>query len=150
MCRGAIESGAGQAEAEALQIRILEWLTKLNLWQAVEPDEEKVLRTSLGSHAIISYMLQSEGKKMVQAQIFQGTWEEIMHQARALQGRKDLTLIVPETQTAEEQTSLLHFYLTATPEEFERAFDALGQGNENQALPPEAFERESLYDENRF
>jgi hypothetical protein len=38
-----------------------------------------------------------------------------------------------------------HFYFTATPEEFERAFDALAEGNENlPVLPPEAYHRENL------
>ena len=87
---------------------------------------------------------------MAQAQVLKGTWEEIMNQARVLQGRKNLTLIVPAMEIGEEQTAREHFYLTATPEEFQRAFDALGKGNENQVLPPEAFDRESLYDEDRF
>lgn len=87
---------------------------------------------------------------MAQAQILRGTWEEIMNQARGFQGRKNLTLIVPATEAGDEQTALEHFYLNATPEEFQRAFDALGKGNENQVLPPEAFDRESLYDEDRF
>ena len=87
---------------------------------------------------------------MAQARIFQGTWEEIMTQAQTFQGRTNLTLIVPETETAGEPTARNHFYFNATPEEFQHAFDALGQGNENQALAAEAFDRESLYDEDRF
>ncbi len=87
---------------------------------------------------------------MAHARIFKGSWEDILNQSRVLQGCKDLTLIVPETESVEEPTTLEHFYLTATPAEFQHAFDTLGKGNENQLLSPEAFDRESLYDEERF
>jgi hypothetical protein len=87
---------------------------------------------------------------MAQAQVIQGTWEEIANHARTLQGRKNLTLIVPSEESEVTPIAHEHFYLTATPEEFRRAFDALGAGNENlPLLPPEAFDRESLYDEDR-
>ena len=43
-----------------------------------------------------------------------------------------------------------HFYHTASPEEWESAFDAIEAGHELLPLPsPNAFERESLY-EDRF
>jgi len=48
VCRGAIESGAGQPEADTLHNRTLEWLTKLDLWDEVESSEEKILHTPLG------------------------------------------------------------------------------------------------------
>jgi hypothetical protein len=48
VCRGAIDSGAGQPEAECLQKRILGWLTGSDLWGEVEPSEEEILRTPLG------------------------------------------------------------------------------------------------------
>jgi hypothetical protein len=48
VCRGSIESGAGQPEADAVYIRILDWLTKLSLWNEVEPSEKEILRTPLG------------------------------------------------------------------------------------------------------
>lgn len=88
---------------------------------------------------------------MVQAQLFRGTWEEIMNYARTLKGRKNLTLIVPMEEAETTPTVKEHFYLTATPEEFQKAFDALGTGYENQPiLPSEVFDRENLYDEDRF
>jgi hypothetical protein len=41
-----------------------------------------------------------------------------------------------------------HFYHTASQEEWERAFDAIGKGNEHLPIVPlEAFERDSLYEE---
>lgn len=87
---------------------------------------------------------------MMQAQIYTGSWEELNALASAFQGRRKLTLIVPAEEGAEE-TGKDHFYLTATPEEFQKAFDALGQGHENSpVLPLEAFDRETLYDEDRF
>lgn len=60
VCRGSIESDAGQAEAEALHDRILEWLTRLDLWEEVEPDEEKILHAPLG--------------KLEQKDVVQATW----------------------------------------------------------------------------
>ena len=89
-------------------------------------------------------------KKMTQAQIYTGSWEELNAHAADFQGRKNLTLIVPAEEAGGARTAKEHFYLTATPEEFQKAFDALGQGNENSpVLPPEAFDRESLYDSHR-
>jgi|GEM_PF-2317558 len=88
---------------------------------------------------------------MTQAQIFTGTWEELNAHSADFRGRKQLTLIVPTEEAIGTPTAKEHFYLTATPEEFQKAFDALGQGHEKSpVLPPEAFERESLYDEDRF
>ena len=41
-----------------------------------------------------------------------------------------------------------HFYFTASQEEWERAFDELSEANEKlPVLPPEAFERESIYED---
>jgi hypothetical protein len=41
-----------------------------------------------------------------------------------------------------------HFYFTATPEEWEAAMDELAEGGENlPVLPPEAYDRENLYEE---
>jgi hypothetical protein len=48
VCRGSIESNADQSEADSLHQRILEWLTRLALWDEVEPSEEKILHTPLG------------------------------------------------------------------------------------------------------
>jgi hypothetical protein len=88
---------------------------------------------------------------MVQAQVLRGTWEEIMNYGRTLKGRKDLMLIIPVEEADVTPPAKEHFYLMATSEEFQKAFDALGTGHENQpVLPPEAFDRENLYDEDRF
>ena len=87
---------------------------------------------------------------MEQPQIYTGSWEELNAHAADFRGRRNLTLIVPaeEAGTAETKEP---FYLTATPEEFQKAFDALSQRHENSPiLPPEAFDRENLYDEDRF
>jgi hypothetical protein len=51
VCRGSIDSGAGDAEAESLHKRIPEWLSELGIWDEVEPSEEKVLRAPLGGLA---------------------------------------------------------------------------------------------------
>jgi Domain of unknown function (DUF4272) len=51
VCRGSIESGAGHPEAESLHKRILEWLTRMGLWNQVEPSEEKMLHSPLGGLA---------------------------------------------------------------------------------------------------
>ena len=41
-----------------------------------------------------------------------------------------------------------HFYFTATPEEFNRALDDIAEMNRTlPVLPPEAFDRENLYEE---
>ncbi len=48
-CRGSIESGAGQAEAESLRARILDWIALLKLEKEVEPNEEPVLHARLGT-----------------------------------------------------------------------------------------------------
>jgi hypothetical protein len=48
VCRGSIDSGAGQPEAESLRQRILDWLTGLNLWDEVEPGEREILYAPLG------------------------------------------------------------------------------------------------------
>jgi uncharacterized protein DUF4272 len=51
VCRGAIDYGAGQPEAEALNQRILEWLSALELRDDVEPWENEVLYCRLGGLA---------------------------------------------------------------------------------------------------
>jgi len=48
VCRGSIDDHSDQSEAEALRTRVLEWLTKLALWDEVEPSEEKILHTPIG------------------------------------------------------------------------------------------------------
>ena len=41
---------------------------------------------------------------MPQAQLYQGSWEEIANIARNLQGRTNLTLIVPQEEDADART----------------------------------------------
>jgi hypothetical protein len=83
---------------------------------------------------------------MVHAQVVQGTEEEIAAHLKRLKGRKNLLLIIPDDGTAPSLsdedvyvTLRKHFYFTATPEEFQKAFNELGKGNEHlPVLPPEA------------
>ena len=80
---------------------------------------------------------------MAQAQIYTGSWEELSVYAAAFHGRKDLTLIVPDSSPAEKKQEM-------TPEEKIRALDALAEKNRHYpALPSEAFDRENLYEERR-
>lgn len=48
VCRGSIEKGAADPDAEAVHDRLLSWLTQLTLWDEVEPSEETMLRAPLG------------------------------------------------------------------------------------------------------
>ena len=48
VCRASIEQNAADPEAEALHVRVIEWLTRLNLWDEVEPDEQVLLRSPTG------------------------------------------------------------------------------------------------------
>ena len=48
VCRGSLESGAGNPEAEAVHQRLREWLTALDLWGAAEPAEAAMLQAPLG------------------------------------------------------------------------------------------------------
>jgi hypothetical protein len=48
-CRGSIETGAGQAEAESLHTRILDWIRLLKLEKELEPTEQRVLHGRLGT-----------------------------------------------------------------------------------------------------
>lgn len=48
VCRGFIEAEAKNPETVALQARLLEWITKSDLWDEAEPHEAKLLRTPIG------------------------------------------------------------------------------------------------------
>jgi len=64
VCRGNIESRVGQPEAEDVHRRLLEWLTALDLWQYVEPDEKTLLQAplgELGQNEVIQATWQAEG-----------------------------------------------------------------------------------------
>jgi hypothetical protein len=58
VCRGAIDRGVGDPDAESLYPRILTWLTQMDLWEEVEPNEKKIFYTPLG---------QLEQKDIIQA-----------------------------------------------------------------------------------
>lgn len=76
--------------------------------------------------------------------LMEGTAEELVpYLTQHPRERFRLVALAPADEAAAQ-----HFFVTASPEEFERAFDALGRGKERlPVLPPEAFERESLYEE---
>ncbi len=90
---------------------------------------------------------------MVQPLVFEGTADEIAIELRkaAPKGQRLKVVVMPEevpSTGVEYQPDKTHFYFTATPEEFERAFDAIAEGSQGlPILPPEAFERESIYED---
>jgi hypothetical protein len=63
-CRGSIDHGAGDPDAESLRERMLEWLGALDLWNEVEPGEQGILHAALGTldqKAVIRYSWCVEG-----------------------------------------------------------------------------------------
>lgn len=48
VCRASIERGVTDSEAQSLHGRIIDWLTRLNLWDEVELSEEAMFRAPLG------------------------------------------------------------------------------------------------------
>ena len=90
---------------------------------------------------------------MAQPQVLEGIREEIMALlARPeVAGRRFRLIVMPEEGQPDRgayQPDSNHFYFQATDEEFEGAFDSSGKGNEGlPILPPEAFERESIYED---
>ncbi len=82
---------------------------------------------------------------MTQAQVIEGTPKEIQDHLKTINGNIRLTLIVPVEGEEEETPQNLHH---ATPEERARALDEIAQMNKDvPVLPPEAYNRESLYEE---
>jgi hypothetical protein len=83
---------------------------------------------------------------MTRAQVIEGTWEEIKRQtdelARQFPGRRlKLILLTEETEPPPVAYD-------AMPENKIRVLDALaGRNRDLPVLPPEAFERESLYED---
>ena len=64
VCRGAIEHGAGEAEAERLHTGIKEWLEELGLEPECEPTDLEILHTPLGgltNGQVIDATWQAEG-----------------------------------------------------------------------------------------
>ncbi len=92
---------------------------------------------------------------MAQPQVIEGTWREVRKQTERLarehpdeRVRLVISAAAPERTPAEPPVNPEHFYWRATPEEFDRALQAIaGSGRRSPVLPPEAFERESIYDD---
>ena len=81
---------------------------------------------------------------MAIAKVYEGTWEELSSHAAEFRGYPKLTLIVP-TQEPQVQGP---YRADLTPAERIRAMDAAAAKNRYlPVLPPEAFDRESLYAE---
>ena len=51
VCRGFIETDAGEAEAEALRVRVVEWLGRIGVTDEAEPRELAMLNAPLGTLA---------------------------------------------------------------------------------------------------
>jgi hypothetical protein len=83
---------------------------------------------------------------MTQPQVIEGTPKEIQNHLKTLNDKMRLTLIVPAESEQEETPKNLHH---ATPQERARALDEIADMNKDvPVLPPEAYNRESLYEEN--
>jgi hypothetical protein len=81
----------------------------------------------------------------MEAQVLQGTWDEIAAHAEELRQRRRLVLIVP---AVDEPLGGSSSEPSLSPEERIAALNELAERNRYlPVLPPEAFERESLYDE---
>jgi len=79
---------------------------------------------------------------MVIPKVYEGTWEELSAHAEELRNYPKLTLIVP----AQAPPYRSRYRADLTPEERIRALDAAAEKNRHlPILPPEAFDRESLY-----
>ncbi len=85
----------------------------------------------------------------MEQQAFEGTWEELLtHEAEFKGKRVKLMLVTEEPGGNGHKQETSHFYDTATPEEWEAVMDALAQGGEDlPILPPEAYDRENLYED---
>src|SRR5438874_815687 len=64
VCRGNIDRGAGNADAESLRDRILDWIAFLDVQDEIEPQETALLKAPLGALAqrqVIDATWQAEG-----------------------------------------------------------------------------------------
>jgi hypothetical protein len=81
---------------------------------------------------------------MAQARVYEGTWDELAARADELRGYGKLTLIIP----AQQDSAAGGYRAEITPGERIRRLDAVAERNRRlPALPPEAFDRETLYAE---
>jgi hypothetical protein len=77
------------------------------------------------------------------AQVIHGTRDQILDHLKTVHGRSQLTLIVENADEHPDAVANLH---EASPEERSRALDEIAASNKDvPILPPEAFNRESLY-----
>lgn len=77
--------------------------------------------------------------------VFEGTWEEVSRKAEGLSGRRVRLTVLPDEAAPALDAPL---YKGATPAERIQALDRLAARNRHlPVLPPEAFERESLYED---
>jgi len=78
-------------------------------------------------------------------QVIEGTPDELREYLSQLDGNLRLTLLIPAGSELEETPENLR---KSTPEERSRALDEIAEMNRDlPALPPEAFSRETLYEE---
>jgi hypothetical protein len=81
-------------------------------------------------------------RQMIQARVYEGTWDELVQRADELRGYPKLMLIVPPREEALPS----RYRADLTPEERIRILDVVAERNKNiPALPPHALSRESLY-----
>ncbi len=81
---------------------------------------------------------------MALPQVYEGTLEEIAEQLRTAGRTRQHFKVIVVPEDGDEA----HFYDTASEAEWEEAMDALAQGGETlPILPPEAYDRENIYDE---
>jgi hypothetical protein len=82
---------------------------------------------------------------MTQPHVIEGTPTEIRDRLQGINGNTRLTLIIPAEGEQENAPKNLHH---ATPEERARALDEIATMNKDvPELPPEAYNRDSLYEE---
>lgn len=79
---------------------------------------------------------------MAQPTVYEGTWQELTTHEEEFRDYPKLTLIVKP----QEPLFQIRYSDNLTPEERIQAMDAAAEKNRNlPILPPEAFDRESLY-----
>lgn len=88
----------------------------------------------------------------MQAQVIEGTWEEVQEEtarlAREHVGERVRLIVLPEPRAVWAQTVEAPAGRRLSAEEKIRLLDELAERNRDlPVLPPEAFERESLYDD---
>lgn len=81
---------------------------------------------------------------LAENEVVEGRWEDLLLRSNEFYGKRVRISVVADGVPDHERANLFH----ATPEERARALDEIAQMNTNlPVLPPEAYNRESLYDE---